>query len=425
MMRPHEAVGIADFGSDFAVEIATRAHEAHEAIADRVYAAVPMSRPVQLVHRSVERGVDRAVRFLLPATMKTAGRALAALLPLAAKGDELPSIDRFPLGNQLVATANGFFGDQLITDANPIALTMGLRTELPDGRAVDLPIKAAAFSELLPRVTPEVIVFVHGLSEIERAWTFQSERHWGEPGSSHGTRLADDLGLTPLFVRYNSGQRISASGRELHLILERIVASWPVPVERLVIVGHSMGGLVTRSACDAAARTIADGADVVWPEVVSDMVLLGAPNNGSGLERVVNNAIPVMDRIGELAPFGRFLQRRAVGIKDLRHGSVRDEDWEAHHVDHPHDVRTDALVLDAMRVHAIGTTMSRDPESHLGRRFGDLLVNWASSSGSGDGREQGFTSRTFLPSMTHFGLLNHPEVYAVVRDVLTPEPASG
>ena len=74
-------------------------------------------------------------------------------------------------------------------------------------------------------------------------------------------RGSDDLGYTPVFVRFNTGRHISENGASLAALLDELVADWPVEVERIAIVGHSMGGLVARSAChrggDVDARTSA------------------------------------------------------------------------------------------------------------------------------------------------------------------------
>jgi pimeloyl-ACP methyl ester carboxylesterase len=90
-----------------------------------------------------------------------------------------------------------------------------------------------------------VVVFLHGLFETEFSWRLGA----GEDGETYGSRLARDLGCTPVDVRYNTGRHISENGRSLSELLEAVVAEWPVEVEEVALVGHSMGGLVARSAC--------------------------------------------------------------------------------------------------------------------------------------------------------------------------------
>ncbi len=47
----------------------------------------------------------------------------------------------------------------------------------------------------------------------------------------------------------NTGLHISDNGRRLAELLDRLDGCWPVPVEEILLVGHSMGGLINRSAC--------------------------------------------------------------------------------------------------------------------------------------------------------------------------------
>ncbi|MCV4600863.1 GPI inositol-deacylase, partial [Escherichia coli] len=82
----------------------------------------------------------------------------------------------------------------------------------------------------------------HGLMETEHAW-----RLGGRP--TYGARLVDDIGATEVQIRYNTGRHISDNGATLARLLSEMVLLWPVPVTRISLVGHSMGGLVIRSAC--------------------------------------------------------------------------------------------------------------------------------------------------------------------------------
>ena len=156
--------------------------------------------------------------------------------------------------------------------------------------------------------TPHVVVFVHGLGETEFAW--------GRP--SYGDRLAEDLGATPVFVRFNTGRHISSNGASLAALLDELVADWPVEIERLAIVGHSMGGLVARSACH-------HGGD--WVPLVRHVISLGTPHMGAPLEQAVHALSAALHLAPETRPFARFLRRRSAGIRDLRRGSLVDEDW--------------------------------------------------------------------------------------------------
>src|SRR5436853_591554 len=59
------------------------------------------------------------------------------------------------------------------------------------------------------------------------------------------------------------------------------------------------------------------------------LCVLGAPNRGATVEQLANailsgiNSVP----LGVAQSLGRLVDRRSAGIKDLRHGSLVDEDW--------------------------------------------------------------------------------------------------
>ena len=185
----------------------------HAAIAGRVFGALgPSAAPVRVAHDALSRGVYAGVRGGLWLTAHAAGGRRRA------RGDT--PLSETPRGAALIAALNGLYGDRLEAEGSALALPMRARR---DRRAT---------------ATPHLVVFVHGLGETEHAW--------GSP--NYGERLAEELGCTPVYVRYNSGRHISENGASLGELLEELVAGWPVEVERIALVGHSMGGLVARSA---------------------------------------------------------------------------------------------------------------------------------------------------------------------------------
>ena len=117
-----------------------------------------------------------------------------------------------------------------------------------------------------------------------------------------------------MYVRFNSGRHVSENGRSLAALLDEVVAEWPVPVEQIALVGHSMGGLVARSACCA-------GGD--WTALVTHTVSLGSPHLGAPLESAVHYASAALGVTPETRPFAGFLRRRSAGIRDLRSGLAR------------------------------------------------------------------------------------------------------
>jgi pimeloyl-ACP methyl ester carboxylesterase len=286
------------------------------------------------------------------------------------------------------------------------------------GRAV--PPDAAALREAFPSATGRIVVFLHGLTETEGAWCYKSERHHGRAGVTYGTLLEQDLGLTPLFLRYNTGLHISDNGRRLADLLDRLIEAWPVPVQDLVLIGHSMGGLVARSALHQAGGGTAEAHG--WTHLVRDTVTLGSPHLGAPLERGVHLLTAQLARLPETRPLARLLALRSVGIKDLRYGACVDEDWSS--CEDPdeflQDRCTEVPFLPDAHYCFMGATLMDGP---VGDALGDLLVRIPSASGRGNGKGRSIPFEAEngheLTGLTHMDLLNHPAVYEQMRTWIT------
>src|SRR5262249_46991300 len=148
-----------------------------------------------------------------------------------------------------------------------LAITMEFRR---DGQALSL--DPEELRQALPRATGKVLVLVHGSA--------MSDRQWLRAGLDYGAALEDELGLTPVYLHYNSGLHISTNGRELAELLERLARAWPVPAPEISLLGFSMGGLVARSAC-----YIAETDGLSWRRRLASLVCLGSPHHGAPLER--------------------------------------------------------------------------------------------------------------------------------------------
>jgi pimeloyl-ACP methyl ester carboxylesterase len=260
---------------------------------------------------------------------------------------------------------------------------------------------------------PRLVVFVHGLMGTELTW------RWG-PEVPYGERLAHDLDCTPLYVRYNTGRHISENGRSLAELLEELVRDWPVPVREIALVGHSMGGLVARSAC---CRASLDGME--WVRHVRHVVSLGTPHLGAPLEQAAHRAAYALWQLPETRPLGNFLRRRSSGIRDLNQGSLVDEDWR--------DRDRDALrlaacqevpLLEGAAHHFVSATVTRSATHPVGRLVGDVLVLVPSASGESRTRRIGFRAEDghHLGSAHHLALLNHPVVYEKLLGWLSVPP---
>jgi hypothetical protein len=386
----------------------------HRAVADRVYRKLgPLGLPSRLAHRGITRGVYAAVRAGGRLGAAAAGQAAAAAVGAAGPSSRT-WVDR-PGGVVTLGAVNGAWGDRLDRDRSPLAWRTAIRAA---GREV--PVHPAALAEAFPGAGPYPIVFLHGLCESELAWRLDGAKHWGDPRSTHGSRLAAEFGYTPVYLRYNTGRHVSDNGTDLHHLVTALVAGWPVPVQGLTLVGHSMGGLVIRSA---AALALDMGAD--WPDRLRRVVYLGAPHLGAPLEVAAAATGCVLRTLPETRPFAAALASRSVGIKDLRHGTVAAAEWAGLDLDawRP-EPETIIELLRTAEHYYIGATVSRHPEHVAGRILGDMLVPFPSASGAGRRRRLEFAvdAGHHVGRLHHFDLLNHPLVYRRMREWLA-DPA--
>ncbi|HUL59751.1 MAG TPA: alpha/beta hydrolase, partial [Anaeromyxobacteraceae bacterium] len=189
------------------------------------------------------------------------------------------------------AVLNGVVGDHLAATGNPLAIPLRLRRA---GRPLVLERRALAAA--IPRAGKRILVLVHGAC--------MSDLRWRRHGHDHGAALARELGWTPVYVHYNTGLHVSTNGRELAGALEALCRAWPARVDELAILGHSMGGLVARSACHAGAA-----AGHRWPGRLRSIVFMGTPHHGAPLERGgswVDAVLGVSPYTAPLARLGRI-----------------------------------------------------------------------------------------------------------------------
>lgn len=264
-----------------------------------------------------------------------------------------------------IAALNGAFGDHLEATDNPLAIGMCLMT--PEEK---LPMDPGELAAAVPQASPHVVVLVHGLSLSESSWRRNS-------AACIGRRLQEEQDITPLYLRYNTGRHISTNGQEFARQLEQLCAAWPVPVESLSLIGHSMGGLVIRSACWYADQWKSD-----WLAQLKRVVCLGTPHHGSAVAKAGHSLNVAMQRIPYTAPLA-FGERRSAGIKDLRHGDLLDEHWRDYHPGETgSDTRQLVPLLSHVEYYFAAATLGRHRQDPLGRVLGDLLVRLGSATGS-------------------------------------------
>src|ERR1700730_2756074 len=406
-MQRDEIRSLADLAGEGTRVLTTLVRDTHSGIARRVFDAVgPASKPVQVVHNTTAAATYYAVDRALRAALRGAGELAAE----TRGSDEDETIESNPRVAGFIAALNGIYGDELTNRGNGFALTMQLRHR-GEPVAMTAPGLAAAF----PQATGRIAVFVHGWCMTEMAW-WRRPRD-GEEVSSYGARLRSDLGFTPVYLRYNTGLHISDNGKTLASLLDQLQALWPVPVEEIALVGHSMGGLVVRSACHYGTQR-----QTGCPDAVRHVVCLGSPHLGADLEKGVNAASWALARLPETQALSSFLNARSSGTKDMRYGALLDEDWSDGDPDEfLRDRCNEVPFLPRAVYHFVAT--SAGPRA-LGVVLGDRLVRPQSASGVGKSRrvpfepEHGLT----LTGLHHFDLLNHAAIYTKLHDWLSQPP---
>jgi len=325
---------------------------------------------------------------------------LHAVLPLFEDPARAGAEDS-PARAAVVAALNGVLGDRLAAMGNALAQPMQMRLAqrpLPLGQADRL-------HEALGPVRPHLLLMVHGLC--------MNDTQWRRSGHDHTEVLAEALQATPVHLRYNSGLRVSANGRELAQMLERLVQLWPVPLQGITIVGHSMGGLVARSAVHEARR-----ASHRWPALVKYLVFLGTPHHGAPLERAGHGADLLLASSPYSAPLARLGRLRSAGITDLRHGHLR----------HPDEGRPDAPLPLPEGVACFGVAACLAPRRGLlaERLVGDGLVPLRSALGEHDDSARRLVfargSLRVVHRTGHLDLLSSPVVAEQLKQWLAAVP---
>jgi pimeloyl-ACP methyl ester carboxylesterase len=352
-----------------------------------------------LVYKSI-RGVTKLVGG-------SVDNLLGLLEPLLAPQPKVgtdPSPARPPPAQReaIVAALNGVLGDHLAATGNPLATAMALRQA-----GQPLVLERAALQARFPQAKGRLIVLLHGLC--------MNDLQWLREGHDHGAALAAELDATPLYLHYNSGLSIPENGRQFASLMAQLLAAWPAPVERLVLLAHSMGGLVARSAL---AQAQADGQ--TWTQQVTELVCLGTPHFGARLERAGHGVDVLLGATPYAAPLARLGKVRSAGITDLRHGRVRPvlagsqaDDAEA------------ALPLPpGLHCYAIAGCLGASSQSLKARLAGDGLVTVDSALGRhGDpARTLNFAAERqwVAQGVNHMALLSDSAVAAQLRDWLRP-----
>ena len=392
----------------------SRVQEMHEAIAGKTFdnllrvpgLAVP-TRLVQAVHDAITQGVYAAVRH-----------GGGAALTLAAGAERLASDPAHVPGKKerwVRSALNGAVGDALAAAGNPLAVQMALHASV---RATDPPLtlSPAALAPLRARLC----VFIHGLGCDEASWRLRPAAWAGSPwehllaqpgAAGYGELLERELNLSAVYLRYNTGLPIEANARQFAVLLTELMRTAP-QVHELLLVGHSMGGLVARRAWAIAASE-----GQAWAACTAMVICLGSPHQGAGLAKLGEIASAMLLATDVTRPLGRIAEARSQGVKDLRHGLAAAAPGAA--PDGPLDGGPSASTVPLRLVYAtLGDAADSDDLAGspgggwMGKLFGDGLVHAASAADDG---LTGDVQRVEITGLGHMGLLGDPRVYAQIR----------
>ncbi|MCL3818162.1 esterase/lipase family protein [Aeromicrobium wangtongii] len=368
------------------------ARDMHRAMAARAFRATRLVGGH--VPESLHDAVVTSVYGAISGTLRVSSGTVRAL---ATRGVGRP-IESGRRGRLVVATINGLIGDELRMLDDPQAISMAVRSE-----GADVPVTGWQLAEAFRGATSHPVIFVHGLCENDESWSNGAKVH----GTTYAERIADETDGTPVMIRYNTGLHISENGQHLDTLVQQLVKHWPVPVTRITLVGHSMGGLVARAATNHATA-----AGATWQHLVRDVICLGTPHAGARLEKIAHVGSRLLRFWPESTPIGAILEQRSAGIVDLRHGYITRDEWEGQDLTAQWGLdRIAAAPLPHAEYHFVASTLAASQKHPLSSVLGDLMVHFSSATGVGPAGPIVDGARfEYLPSVHHFALLNHPQV---------------
>jgi len=388
--RIRKTAAAVELAGDLFDQATTRIHEFHRAISNKPVAAVeavlgPVAVPVTTVHNAITDMVYGSVRLVGRSILKAGAISLKAAAPVMQFQPQGSGYDK---GLDAVASAaSGLVGDKLVASGSELAPVLGFYQRRERLAVEDAAALASRFSD----AQSHLVVFIHGLCCNEDCWWMYSEHHNGQ---SYGDLLQQQGGRTALYVRYNTGLQVRTNGRRLLRELKSLVANWPVQVQRITLVGHSMGGLVSRALIDEAQKKAPE-----MLALIGDLVCLGSPHEGAPLARISATGERLLDAFDLSRPISKVLGVRSRGVRNLEKGLGATP-----------VTRYDT---DSVRVHLFGSTVGTFEQPGVSETVGDGLVQ-LSSALSADAMPERISA---LPGRHHMHLLNDANIRQQLADL--------
>ena len=286
-----------------------------------------------------------------------------------------------PLAVRSQAAFNGVSGDKLEFWDSPLAIPLSLRGENGD------------FLDVASWATDPAkghVIFLHGLCESDLDW------QRGQHHQDFYHQLAQS-GYKVAWLRYNTGRAIHHNGEEFAELLQNHFAN---KGKSVMLIGHSMGGLVIRSAMDWAEKQ-----QHTWLSRISHAAYLGTPHLGAPLERLGNKANNLLNITPYTRPFMRLGNIRSRGIKDLRYARITEDNIVPHLPEHIEHL-------------LVASTWKSEYDYDV---VGDGLVPMSSALAQDDQGDVLFApkvTRVTLNDMSHIAMLSDERIYQQLRQWL-------
>jgi len=317
----------------------------------------------------------------------------------------IPQKESSPGREAVLSALNGVLGDYLDREKNPLVIPMQLRK---DGRPIS--INDPAFFDLIKQSNKKIVLLVHG--------SCMNDLQWSRHGHNHGTALANELGFFPIYLHYNTGRHISENGKDFADLIEIFVNQLPWSIE-LMIIAHSMGGLVSRSACHYGKIS-----KHKWLKYLKKLIFLGTPHHGALLEKSSNWINILMEISPYSEPFARLGKLRSSGITDLRYGTILDKDWKGQdRFKYSKDNRSAVPLPDNVQCYTVAATTGKESNKLNNDLIGDGLVTLNSALGYNKNHDLNLefpeSHQWIGRNMNHFDILNHSDVYQTIKKWIT------
>lgn len=297
----------------------------------------------------------------------------------------------------LSAVLNGVIGDYLEEKENPLKITMQFRNH---SKAIQIDSKS--LKTAYPNLNGKILLMIHG--------SCMSDVQWTRKDHNHGEVIAKELNKTIVYLNYNSGRHISTNGKNLNELLEKLSENWPVPIEELNIITHSMGGLISRSAIYYGHKKSKN-----WTKSLKNIVFLGTPHHGSHVERVGNYLDLILKSIPYAKPFARLGKIRSAGVTDLRYGNLVDEDWKnSDRFELKGDQRQHIPLPENIEFYAVAAVIGKETNPTSTQILGDTLVSVKSALGKHKNPEKNLNFKKkniwIAYDSNHLDLLSNPKI---------------